>query len=480
MEMAAVDTKKLTKGRQKIQMRLIEDKEDRVITFSKRKAGIFKKASEISVMCGAKVLFILFSPVGKAYSFGHPSVKSVADKFLGREESDGGKQIRQILENHLNKRLQKLVLHHFVAKSELEAACEQVSALAVAMKFENKGWWEANVSAMSSREEVEQVMKSLSDFEVALTNHFGNIEVQNAGQGSNSNIQPEDVNNFPQMTSWTGGNNLPDVGALGGFESSFGGVSDAGLAAVGYGGALGQGSDGFSLPAAGNYGGVLGQDSGFSLPTAGNYGGFPGQGNDNFSLPVAGNHGGFPGQGNDNFSLPAAGNYGGTLGQDNSFSWPDAGNHGNALGLGTGFSLPAAGNYGGALGHDNVFSLTVAGNYGGALGHDSGFSLPDGGTYGGALGQGSSHFSLPAGGYGGTPGQGSDHFNFPAVGYGGSGFSVPATGYGGTAGPSEGSSSGGTYNGGNFGAGLYGAGGYGGSFMDGGAPDPASDFQRPY
>lgn len=179
-----IERKKKTRGRQKIEMKLIPDKEDRVITFSKRKSGIFKKASEISIMCGAKVLFILFSPVGKAYSFGHPSVKSVADKFHGNEESER-KQIRDILETHLNNRLENQVVHHQLIKSEIEAINGQVSALADVNNFQNKGWWEVNVNEINSKQELEQMLKSVKDLQAALSHHFENLKLQNAASQNN-------------------------------------------------------------------------------------------------------------------------------------------------------------------------------------------------------------------------------------------------------------------------------------------------------
>ncbi|KAL7236351.1 hypothetical protein ACSBR1_019601 [Camellia fascicularis] len=42
--------------------------------FSKRRSGLFKKASELSIPCGAEVGIIVFSPGKQAYSFGHPIV----------------------------------------------------------------------------------------------------------------------------------------------------------------------------------------------------------------------------------------------------------------------------------------------------------------------------------------------------------------------------------------------------------------------
>jgi pheromone receptor transcription factor len=74
-----MDQRKKTKGRQKIEMEKIENEDDRLITFSKCRSSIYKKASELVTLCGAEVGVVIFSPARKPFSFGHPSVESVAN-----------------------------------------------------------------------------------------------------------------------------------------------------------------------------------------------------------------------------------------------------------------------------------------------------------------------------------------------------------------------------------------------------------------
>lgn len=69
-------------GRQKIEIKRIQNEEARQVCFSKRRTGLFKKASELSILCGANVGVVVFSPAGKAFSFGHPSVEAVVNRFL--------------------------------------------------------------------------------------------------------------------------------------------------------------------------------------------------------------------------------------------------------------------------------------------------------------------------------------------------------------------------------------------------------------
>ena len=69
-------------GRRKIEIRPIESEEARQVCFSKRRRGLFNKLSELSTMCGIGVAAVAFSPGGKAFSVGHPSVETVLDRFL--------------------------------------------------------------------------------------------------------------------------------------------------------------------------------------------------------------------------------------------------------------------------------------------------------------------------------------------------------------------------------------------------------------
>lgn len=72
-------------GRRKIEIAMVKKPEARQVTFSKRRMGLFKKANELSILCGTKIVIVVFSPGNKPYSFGHPSVDAIASKFLQQE-----------------------------------------------------------------------------------------------------------------------------------------------------------------------------------------------------------------------------------------------------------------------------------------------------------------------------------------------------------------------------------------------------------
>ncbi|XP_050105436.1 truncated transcription factor CAULIFLOWER A-like [Malus sylvestris] len=56
-------------GRGKVELKLIDDKLRRQVTFSKRRSGLIKKARELSVLCGVEVGLVIFSAKGRLYEF---------------------------------------------------------------------------------------------------------------------------------------------------------------------------------------------------------------------------------------------------------------------------------------------------------------------------------------------------------------------------------------------------------------------------
>ncbi|KAI8531375.1 hypothetical protein RHMOL_Rhmol11G0131800 [Rhododendron molle] len=56
-------------GRGKIEVKRIENNTSRQVTFSKRRAGLFKKTHELSVLCEAQIGLIVFSTKGKLFEY---------------------------------------------------------------------------------------------------------------------------------------------------------------------------------------------------------------------------------------------------------------------------------------------------------------------------------------------------------------------------------------------------------------------------
>ncbi|KAJ4710714.1 MADS-box transcription factor [Melia azedarach] len=56
-------------GRGRVELKRIENKINRQVTFAKRRNGLLKKAYELSILCDAEVGLIIFSTRGKLYEF---------------------------------------------------------------------------------------------------------------------------------------------------------------------------------------------------------------------------------------------------------------------------------------------------------------------------------------------------------------------------------------------------------------------------
>ncbi|KAL9348425.1 hypothetical protein Peur_059791 [Populus x canadensis] len=68
-------------GRGRVELKRIENKINRQVTFSKRRNGLLKKAYELSVLCDAEVALIIFSSRGKLYEFGSASVTKTLERY---------------------------------------------------------------------------------------------------------------------------------------------------------------------------------------------------------------------------------------------------------------------------------------------------------------------------------------------------------------------------------------------------------------
>uniref|UniRef100_A0A803LHI0 Uncharacterized protein n=1 Tax=Chenopodium quinoa TaxID=63459 RepID=A0A803LHI0_CHEQI len=77
-------------GRGKIEIKRIENSTNRQVTFSKRRNGIIKKATEITVLCDAKVSVVIFANNGKMHAYHSPSttLEHILDKY---QEFSGAK-----------------------------------------------------------------------------------------------------------------------------------------------------------------------------------------------------------------------------------------------------------------------------------------------------------------------------------------------------------------------------------------------------
>nr|API68655.1 agamous-like 15 MADS-box protein [Prunus dulcis] len=68
-------------GRGKIEIKRIENANSRQVTFSKRRAGLLKKAQELAILCDAEVAVIIFSNTGKLFEFSSAGMKRTLSRY---------------------------------------------------------------------------------------------------------------------------------------------------------------------------------------------------------------------------------------------------------------------------------------------------------------------------------------------------------------------------------------------------------------
>ncbi|KAJ7558356.1 hypothetical protein O6H91_04G035400 [Diphasiastrum complanatum] len=96
-------------GRRKLEMKRIDNVASRQVTFSKRRAGLLKKARDLSVLCDAEVAVIIFSSTGRLFEYATSSMNTILERYSQCLEQDHMETLR-ILGNdrYWNQRIAKL------------------------------------------------------------------------------------------------------------------------------------------------------------------------------------------------------------------------------------------------------------------------------------------------------------------------------------------------------------------------------------
>ncbi|CAN4075830.1 unnamed protein product [Withania somnifera] len=145
--------KKPSMGRQKIKIAKIEVKNHLQVTFSKRRSGLFKKAT-----------IIVFSPARKVFSFGHPNVESIINRFFSENNSNNNQIANNsfhLVETHRNASVRGLNLQLTQILGEVEIERKRGESLDQMRKTnQSQYWWEAPINQLDLQE-LEQLKDSM-------------------------------------------------------------------------------------------------------------------------------------------------------------------------------------------------------------------------------------------------------------------------------------------------------------------------------
>ena len=118
-------------GKRKIEMRRIEKESARQVCFSKRRQGLFKKAKDLSTLCGVDIAILVFSPAGRFYSFANTDIESI--------------------------------LHRYCKENNYPSPTSTTTTSSNGEGGDNFWWEKVNVEEIDKGKELQQLRKSLGD-----------------------------------------------------------------------------------------------------------------------------------------------------------------------------------------------------------------------------------------------------------------------------------------------------------------------------
>ncbi|KAK7269956.1 hypothetical protein RIF29_22778 [Crotalaria pallida] len=171
-------TKKTIIGRKKIEIKKLDKNSCKLVTFSKRRAGLFRKASELCILCHVYAAIIVFSPADKLFCFGEPNTENIVARYLKetaaidaptKDRREGGKPVSY--EEH-NKEYDE-------AMKKLELERKELADMKTLAKHNNKrgDWWKESINEMSV-EQLEQFMIAIYELRGKLVERAVQLRMQ--------------------------------------------------------------------------------------------------------------------------------------------------------------------------------------------------------------------------------------------------------------------------------------------------------------
>ncbi|KAK7390999.1 hypothetical protein VNO78_19273 [Psophocarpus tetragonolobus] len=181
--------KKSSLGRQKIPIEKIPKKSHLQVTFSKRRSGLFKKASELCTLCGVEIAIVVFSPADKAFSFGHPEVESLIDRYTTRNPPQES-SAHHLVEAHRNANVRDLNMQLTQVFNHLEIEKKRGEDLDHVRKTRQRQfWWENPVDDLGL-DELLQLKLSIEDLKKNTEKHASKFMLEHPTNISSSIIGP--------------------------------------------------------------------------------------------------------------------------------------------------------------------------------------------------------------------------------------------------------------------------------------------------
>ncbi|XP_075112907.1 agamous-like MADS-box protein AGL62 [Nicotiana tabacum] len=162
-----INTMKKTQGRRKIAIKPIDNQNSRHVTFSKRRLGLFKKASELCILSGAEIAILVQSlKRQRLFAFGHPNADAVIDRYLTGKSSSSSSSTVDQLNVQQNNQYYSQICRELEAEKKKKEIIENSK---IVNNNNNEGfWWNESIDDMGI-EELEEFMGALEELKKKIT-----------------------------------------------------------------------------------------------------------------------------------------------------------------------------------------------------------------------------------------------------------------------------------------------------------------------
>ncbi|XP_050890766.1 agamous-like MADS-box protein AGL62 [Lathyrus oleraceus] len=172
-----MSTERKNLGRQKIEMKKMSKESNLQVTFSKRRSGLFKKASELCTLCGVDVALVVFSPGEKVFSFGHPHVDTVIERYLSHIPPQNNGTM-QFIEAHRSANVRELNNQFTQINNTLDIEKKRGEELSHLRKvIEAKFWWAHPINGMDMAQ-LKLFKKALEDLRKLVAQDANRLVIQ--------------------------------------------------------------------------------------------------------------------------------------------------------------------------------------------------------------------------------------------------------------------------------------------------------------
>ncbi|MCL7037511.1 hypothetical protein MKW94_021070 [Papaver nudicaule] len=170
-------------GRRKIKIEKIQNKSRLQVTFCKRRKGLFKKAEELTALCGAEIGLIAFSPAGNPFVCGNPNL--LINQFVNNNKDEN-----QLCEFDEQRWIMEVEKEEEVEKNR-GISMESLINSNLGDNPDDRYWWDTYIDGLSLGE-LKQMRSDMEQIKMFVEKR--SHELMNVPSSSSSSSYEDDAN----------------------------------------------------------------------------------------------------------------------------------------------------------------------------------------------------------------------------------------------------------------------------------------------